>query len=215
MSFLNQLKAQAIALERERSAQQFNLQAQTAQTETACKAVWHYLSDLAKQLDVLMPPGPAFTLDGKTPWPPMKLASFRADSRKKMLRGKEVFDYVGMGWQVVPQAGTPIEGSVTVNFPPDLERVQARLAMGLVQHQRNELRHPEKHTLQAIRFDYVAETRGSVTVTPDHDHATLTFRVVNASGFETLSTTWLAETVQTGMLDELAKLIVAQPSQFG
>lgn len=214
MSFLNQLKAQASALQREQGVQQLNLEAHTAQTEAACKVVWHYLSDLAKQLDVLKPAGPRFTLDGKTPWPAMKLERFRADSRKKMLRNKEVFDYVGMGWQIVAQAGTPIEGSVTVNFPPDLERVQARLAMGWVRHERREVRHPEKNTLQAIRFDYVAETRGNVTVTPDHDHATLAFRVVNASGFEVLTATWPAAKVQTGVLDELAKLIVAQPSQF-
>ena len=40
--------------------------------------------------------------------------------------------------------------------------------MGPVKHERKELRHPEKNTLQAIRFDYVTETRGNV-VTPDHD----------------------------------------------
>ncbi|HSV50739.1 MAG TPA: hypothetical protein VLJ57_01380 [Burkholderiaceae bacterium] len=214
MSFLNQLKVQASALQRERSVEQFNLDAHTAQTEAACKIVWHYFSDLAKQLDVLMPAGPRFTLDGKTPWPAMKLERFRADARKKMLRNKEVFDYVGMGWQIVPQMGASVGGSVTVNFPPDLERVESRLAMGLVRHERKELRHPEKNTLQAIRFDYIAETRGNVTVTPDHDHATLAFRVVNASGFEVLSSTWPAAKVQNGVLDELAKLIVAQPSQF-
>ena len=86
--------------------------------------------------------------------------------------------------------------------------------MGPVKHERKELRHPEKNTLQAIRFDYVTETRGSVVVTPDHDKAVLAFRLLNASGFEILNTTWPAPRIKTELLDELAKLIVGEPNRF-
>ena len=120
-----------------------------------------------------------------------------------------------MGWQIVPQMGVPVGGAVTVNFPPDLERVQSRLSVGMVKHERKEVRHPEKkNTLQAFRFEYITETRGSVTVTPDHDNAKIEFRVVNANGFEVVNTSWPAGRIQTDVLDELAKLIVAQPSSF-
>mgnify|MGYP006137404365 CR=1 FL=1 len=33
-----------------------------------------------------------------------------------------------------------VGGTVTVNFPPDLERVEARLALGPVKHERKEVR---------------------------------------------------------------------------
>ncbi|MBX3654270.1 MAG: hypothetical protein KIS62_09670 [Ramlibacter sp.] len=214
MSFLNQLKSQAHALQSQQGAQSKNLEAHTAAAEMACGRVQHYLGELSKQLNVLTPPGPRFSLDGKTPWPAMKLIHFRCDARKKMLRDREVFDYVGMGWEVVPQMGAPVGGTVSVNFPPDLERVEKRLATGSVKHERKEIRHPEKNTLLAIQFDYMTETRGYVRATPDHDTGQLSFRVVNANGFDVISTNWPADKVQSDLLDELAKLLVAQPSRF-
>lgn len=214
MSFLNQLKSQASALQSQQSVQQQNLEANTAQTESACKTAHYYLAELARQLNVLAPPGPKFSLDGKTPWPAMKLTGFRVDTRKKMLRDKEVVDYIGMGWNIVPQVGEPVGGTVSANFPPDLQRIESRLASGAIKHERKEVRHPEKNTLLAIRFDYLTDARGSVVVTPDHDKANLAFRIANANGFEIINTTWPAARVQTDMLDELAKLVVAQTNRF-
>lgn len=214
MSFLNQLKSQAKALQGQQGQLQLNLEENTAQTETACRCVLPYLEDLARHLNVIAPPGPKFSLDGKTPWPAMKLTEFRVDSRKKMLRNREVFDYLAIGWRIVPQMGQPVGGTVTVNFPPDLQRVEARLAMGPVKHERKQLRHPQKNTLQAIQFDYVTETRGNVVVTPDHDKAAIGFRLLNATGFEILNSNWPAAKIKTEVLDELAKLIVCEPNRF-
>ena len=214
MSFLSQLKSQASALQQQQHGLVQTFEASTAQTETACQTAWSYLSDLARQLNVIEPQGPGFTLDGKTPWPTMKLTHFRADCRKKRLRDREVFDYIAVGWQIVPQHGLPVGGSVSANFPPDLQRIEKRLAEGHVKHERIEVRHPEKNSLLALRFDYTTEARGSVTVTADHDTAKLIFRVANASGFGVTTSDWVAGQVQTNLLDELAKMIVAQPHRF-
>ena len=173
MSFLNQLKSQASALQDQQTQQLRDLQASAAKTELACQSVWHYLSDLAKQLTVIEPAGPNFSLDGRRHWPAMKLADFRVDTRKKKLRDKEVFDYIAIGWQIVPQPGGPLQGVVSVNFPPDLERVEKRLACGGVAHERKEQRHPDSNKLQAIVFEYQTQARGYLTVTPDHDEAQL------------------------------------------
>ncbi|MES2945843.1 MAG: hypothetical protein V4772_23495 [Pseudomonadota bacterium] len=214
MSFLNQLKSQASELQNQQRGQLQNFEASTAATESACHKAWAYLSDLARQLNVIEPPGPRFSVDGKVPWPSMKLANFRADFRKKRLRDKEVFDYLAIGWDIVPKIGAPVGGSVSANFPPDLKRIESRLSAGNVRHERIEVRHPEKNSLLALRFDYMTEARGSVKVTADHENAKLVFRVAGASGFEVLDSSWPAAQVQTSMLDELAKLIVAQPSTF-
>jgi hypothetical protein len=214
VSFLNQLKTQAKALQGQQERVSADLEQNTSQTETACKLALHYLGDLAGQLNVISPAAPRFTLDGKTPWPAMKFTEFRVDSRKKMLRNREVFDWIGIGWRVVPQVGQPVGGTVRVNFPPDLQRVESRLAMGPVKHERKELRHPEKNVLQALQFDYVTETRGNVLVTPDHDTATIAFRLMNASGFGIINTSWPAAQLKQDVLDELAKLIVSQPHRF-
>ncbi len=214
MSFLNQLKQQASALQSQQAAELQSVEAHTAQTEMACVVVWKYLQDLAGQLSVICPPAPRFSLDGKAAWPAMKLSGFRVDARKKKLRDKDVYDYIAMGWDIVPLVGAPVAGLVSVNFPPDLERVQKRLAFGHVEHERKDVRHPEKNTLQAIHFEYTTKARGNVTVTTDHDNGQLQFRLANADGFGVVTTTWAATRIEHSLLDELAKLIVAQPSRF-
>ena len=214
MSFLNQLKSQATALQSQQVADGALLESNRAKTELASKTVWLYVAELAKQLNVIAPDGPRLSIDGKTHWPTMKLCAFRPDSRKKMLRDKEVFDFIAMGWDIVVREGTAPSGSVSVNFPPDLERVEKRIAAGAVKHERKEIRHPEKNSLQAIRFDYVMQARGNLMVTADHDKAQLRFRVANASGFEVLQTIIGAERISSDLLDEMAKMIVGQPNQF-
>lgn len=214
MSFLNQLKAQASALQTQQSEQQQNLQAHIAATELACETVWKYLVELTRQLNVIQPAGPSLSLDGKTPWPAMKLTEFRSDCRKKKLLDKEVYDYIAVGWEIVPQVGGVVEGAVSVNFPPELERVEKRLACGNVKHERKNVLHPEKNTLQAIRFGYQTQARGYLSVTAEHEKGQLAFRLANLGGFEILNTSWPSARIQTDLLDELAKLIVGQPSKF-
>jgi hypothetical protein len=214
VSFLNQLKSKAKELQSQQERETADLTQNATETERACDLTQYYLRDLARQLNVISPAAPRFTLDGKTPWPAMKFIEFRVDARKKMLRNKEVFDWIGMGWRVVPQMGQAVGGCVKVNFPPDLQRVESRLAMGPVKHERKELRDPEKNKLIALQFDYITETRGNVLVTPDHDKASVAFRIMNATGFEILNTTYPAVMVKNEVLDELAKLIVSQSQRF-
>ncbi|MES2878199.1 MAG: hypothetical protein V4713_07235 [Pseudomonadota bacterium] len=214
MSFLNQLKSQASALQTEQVAQQAHIAANTQLTEAASRTAWLYITELAKQLNVIGPGGPSLSLDGKTPWPDMKLVDFRVDARQKKLRDKDVYDYIVMGWRLVPRDEAPLGGSVSANFPPDLQRIETRLSAGAVKHDRVNVRHPEKNTLQAIRFDYLTEAHASVTITTDHDAAKLAFRVANAQGFGVLNTAYRADQIQSPVLDELARLIVGQPSNF-
>jgi len=213
VSFLNQLKTQARSLQSQQERDTADLDRNTADTERACDLTLYYLRELAGQLNVISPAAPKFTLDGKTPWPAMKFTEFRVDARKKMLRSKEAFDFIGMGWRVVPQVGNPVGGSVKVNFPPDLERVKARIAMGPVKHEVKELR-DDKNKLLALQFEYITETRGSIMITPDHEKAQVAFRIMNATGFEVLTTAYPAAMVKHDVLDELAKLIVSQPHRF-
>jgi hypothetical protein len=214
MSFLNQLKSQAKQLQTQRTEQDSLFEERTSQTEQACRAILPYLQDLARQLNVIEPPAPAFSLDGKTPWPQMKMVDFRVDARRKRVRDQEVIDYIGIGWRVVPQAGEPVGGVVSVNFPIEMQKVEARLAMGPVKHERREIRHPEKSVLLEVRYEYLTETRGSVVATADHDHGLIQFRLLNTQGFESVNAPWPAQRIGHDSLDELAKRIVGQPNLF-
>lgn len=214
MSFLNQLKSHASALQSEQSVEQIHTLENIRLTEAAAKTAWFYITELAKQLNVIEPPGPKLSLDGKTQWPVMKLTDFRADSRKKKLLDEDVTDYIALSWTVVPQSIAPVGGTASANFPPDLQRIEARLAAGNVKHERVSVRHPEKNTLQAIRFDYIAQARAGITVTMDHLAAKLVFRLANLQSFAIVNTEYRADQIQTSVLDELAKLVVGQESRF-
>lgn len=214
MSFLDQLKLQASAVKSRQDQQQVEHDTSTLATEQACSTILFYLEQLVQSLNVLEPDGPRLSLDGKTPWPAMKLTGFQIDSRKKMLRNREVFDSIGVAWQIVPRIGRPVQGSVSANFLPDLQRLEARLATGWVQHERHEIRHPEKNTLQMVRLDYMTHSRGNIRVTPDHENAMLAFRLANLSGFGLANTSWPVAQIHTSVLDELARMVCGQPSRF-
>lgn len=214
MSFLDQLKSQASSVREQQAASQPDTRANAEQTEYACALVWNYLRDLANQLNVLQPSGARFSLDDKTPWPAMKLERFGVDARKKMLGAKEVFDYVAMGWTFTPKMGVPVGGAVGVTFLPDVERIQKRLTLAHVAHERKEQRHPERHNLQSVRFEYTTQGRGHVTIKAQHEEGTLHFRLANVDGFNVLDKTIDARKVDHPLMDELAKLLVAQPSTF-
>jgi hypothetical protein len=214
MSFLDQLKTQAKALQAERAHVEQDLTERTSLTERAGRQVLSYLQDLARQLSVIEPDGPAFTLDGKTPWPAMKLIDFRVDARRKALRGKEVLDYVAMGWLVVPKTGSPVRGVVAVNFPTDMRRVEDRLMMGPVWHDRREVRDLANNALKEVHYEYETQTRGSVVATLDHDQGLIRFRLLNTVGFDITHTSLPALRASNEVLDELAKRIVGQPNRF-
>ena len=214
MSFLNQLKSQASALQSEQEKRQTKDDEAIRRTEVAFKTVWFYLSDVVKQLNVIAPPGPKLSLDGRHHWPPLKLVDFRIDARKKKRFDQDLYDDIAVSWRIVPLHGQPIGAAVSANFPPDLQKIEARLAAGSVKHDRVNVRHPEKNTLQAIRFEHLTEARGGVTVTADHDAAQLVFRLACLQGFSIDNTTYPAHQMQSQWLDELAKMIVGQESRF-
>ncbi|MEO6016323.1 MAG: hypothetical protein ABIP46_03635 [Polaromonas sp.] len=216
MSFLSELKSQASALQKQQAGTAQDHAASTKACELACQTALRYLQDLCAQLNVISPPATgSYSLDGKAQFPAMVLKNFRCDARRKMLRNQEVLDAIGAGWDLLPGTGSVAVHSVTVNFPPDLERVNQRLSAGQIQHERKETRHPDTNKLQAYIFEYRTQSRGGIMITPDHDTGNIAFRISNVGGFEVMNTSYPAAQVTQGLLDELAKKLVGQPSRFG
>ena len=215
MSFLNELANQASTLRQQQAGLAQDLTAVTLATENACITAWKYLQDLCAQLNVIKPPAAGrYSLDGKAQFPQLQMQSFRCDARKKMHRGKEMFDYIGASWDLLPTTGQVATHSITVNFPPDLERVTKRLSFGQVQHERKDIRHPETNKLQAYTFEYQTQSRGSVILTPDQDTGQISFRLSNLEEFGINNIQYPVGQVTASLLDELAKRIVGQQSRF-
>lgn len=215
MSFLSDLKNQASALQSLHAGVQQDVAAHTQTCETACRMALRYLQDLCQQLNIIKPPAPgSYSLDGKTAFPALVQLNFRCDDRRKMLRNEGVCDYIAMGWDLRPGTGQVATHSLTVNFPPDLERVTQRLSVGQIKHERKEVRHPDTNKLLAYVFEYQTESRAFITLTPDHDTGQVAFRLVNIGGFDVFTTRYPAGKVTSALMDELAKKLVGQPSRF-
>lgn len=209
MGFLQQLKDRATDVQARQGQVTRDLEGHLAVTEAACQRVWQYLSELATQLNILQPAARPLALDPRVPWPAMKLTDFRFDARRKILRTREVFEHLALGWRVVPvEPCCPAQGEVSVNFPPDLARVEARLRAGQIRFNRVEERNPDTHKLLAVRFEHDMAARGSVVFTPVHDEARMQLRLQGVVGFQVQSLDLAAHEVGTERLDDLARAIV-------
>lgn len=214
MSFLNQLKSQAQTLQAQATAVEHNQAQQTELVERVTHQIWRYLDELAAQLRVLQPDGPRLSADGKTPWPAMQASDFRVDARRKSVQGKELFDYVIMAWKLSPKMGVVVQGSVSSVMLAETEKIESRLHAAQVKFERIEKRVPPRNALQSVRHDYQTEARASVRVQPNHATGMVEFSLACVTGMDPAKKSLAAHAFQTPMLDELAKLIVGQPSTF-
>lgn len=215
MGFLQQLRQEAAQLQAERGQALRTQEAQVAATEEACTAIWQFLRELSASLNVIEPPAAEWTLDGKAMWPPLKQTRFRFDARRKRLHDREVFDYLVIGWEIEPQdPQLPRRACVSVNFLPELQRVEQRLQAGQIRHERKEERHPDKGGLLALHFEHERVARASVLFTPDHERGVLNLRLSCVGGMEVVTAQRGAHEFTAELLDELAKRVVGQPSTF-
>jgi hypothetical protein len=211
VGFLDDLKRQADALKAQQTGDTAALARNTALTEAACKSVFTYFNTLAPQLNVLQPASPArFELDRQNVFENLRLSGFRVDSRRKPLRGEEVFDHLVIHWQL--ETGRRLQ--LTKDFLPDMDKLESRLRQSGAQVDNEALRHPDSGKLLGRRYSFAADFAGSVRVTPQHDDAALHFQVHNLDGFESLAMTLPAIEVGSARLDELARWIAGQPHGF-
>ncbi len=215
MGFLEQLKHQAQEVQSQRGAAVQHLDANVEATEQACQTLWRYLADLSTQLNIIQPPAFDVSLDGRNRWPPMKLTDFRFDARKALIRQREVIGHLTLGWQLQPHTAAPERGSVSVNFPPDLARVESRLRAGQVKHERLEQRHPDTRKLQAVVFEHDFVARAGIVFTADHDQARFQVHAACLRSMDVAQFNLAASDVTTDWLDDMAKAILGQPSPVG
>lgn len=124
MGFLDDLKRQADAAKAAQQTDTGALDRNAQLTDAACRTAAAYFNTLAQQLNVLRPRSKGvFRLDRRHVFEGLQLGDFRADARRKMLRGADVFGHVALRWKLV--SGTKL--SLMKNFLPDIEQLESRL----------------------------------------------------------------------------------------
>jgi hypothetical protein len=167
--------------------------------------------ELMPQLNVLQPRVPVrFSLDNRTPLDGLLRSDFRVDSRRKSHRGQEVFDHVVIhGLQKSGQKLT-----LSKDFPPEIERLEARLRQAGITADVETLRDADTGRLQEVLYRFVADLVVVIRATPDHDSGRLRFQLSNLDGFETVTAEFPAHRVTSALLDELARWLTGEPNQF-
>ena len=211
MGFLDQLKRQADTLKSQQTVDVEQLARNAALADAACKATLQYFMELAPQLNVLQPKAPVrFSLDKVTPLEGLVRADFRVDSRRKQHRQQEVFDHVVIhGMQ---KSGRQI--TLSKDFPPEIERLEARLRQGGIQPDVTTQRDQSNGRLIEVRFAFLADITLSVKVVPDHDSGLLRFQMLNFDSLESLTAEFPATAVDSALLDELARWLAGETHQF-
>ena len=140
----------------------------------------------------------------------VRFSDFRSDSRLKKLRDAEVFDHVVLNFTA--RTGTRVV--IAKDFPPEIEKLEAKLRQCGALFQSDQVRSPETGRFVETRFEIKADFRAWVKIVPDHDSGWLQFQLVNLDGFETVSVSFPAFEVGSARLDELARWIVGEPNTF-
>ncbi len=216
MSFLDDLKQQAQARQAQLRGDHAVIERHTALVEAACALAWRYLDDLGRQLEVLRPLSTArYALDTRVLLDGLHYTDFRADLRRKRhqrgpLVDGELVDHIVLTARLV--SGQRVQ--LAKDFPPEIERLEARLAQAGIRCVGEPLRDAASGRFIENRYDFVADLAAGVRVLPLHDAGELLFELRNLDGLATLTARFGAHQVTTERLDDLAKWWVGQPQRF-
>jgi len=211
VGYLEELKRQADAALAQQTQDIGALQRNALLTDSACQTTSRYFGTLARQLNVLQPVSKAtWRFDSRSSFSQLRFSDFRADSRLKKLRDEEVFDHVVLSFAA--KTGTRV--TIAKDFPPEIEKLEARLRQCGAHYDSEVIRDPENGGFVEKRFELLADFQGSVRLLPDHDAGRVAFHIANIDGFESVSVVFPAFEVGGARLDELARWITGEPHSF-
>lgn len=211
MGLLDDLKRQAQERQSQQQTDAAALARNTALVEAACKNVFQYWLELAKQLNVLHPTSPVrYVLDARNVFEQMKMADFRVDARRQSLHGQPCHDYIQL--LCCLRSGRQIE--LTRDFPTEIDKLTERLRVSGVEFHSEAVRDADTGRYLHTRFEFTADFMAGVKLQPVHEHGVVQFKVFNLEGFESLLLEVPAFEVSQVMLDELSKLVLGQPNSF-
>ena len=215
MGFLDELKAQAEALQNRQRRDEAAFERNALRTDEACKTTFHYWLDLARQLNLLRPPVPVryvfeaqHVLDG--PAEGLHFEDFQVDARRHRVRNLELYDHVVIScWVRGARRMT-----IAKDFPTDIERLDARLAQAGVVVAGDAQRDPETGRFCEMRYDFEADVRVGVRLLPEPEQGRLQFDCSNLEGLASMSLEFAAIDVDVALLDELARWWLGRPNGF-
>lgn len=211
MSFLDELRRQAVDLQAKESTDQEALARSTAAVEAAATEAGRYLYDLGRQLDVIHPVSPSsYRFDNRTSLEGLPMVDFRFDTRRRPVHGQDLTDHIYFG--CVIRGREPVV--LKRDFVADIEKLEARIRQSGVHCETQTVRNPANGRVTEIRYEFLPEVHLGLKIVPDHEHGVLRFTLRNLGGLETVECEFVPSEIGQGRLDELARWWVGQPHRF-
>jgi hypothetical protein len=210
MGLLDDLKKQADLVKSQQIEQQ-HLQADKLKlVEEKMKQTFQYVNDLLKQLEVLKPTSPLmYSIPGVSNFVGLAVADSFIDYRRKRIGDKEYFDTIHffIKWAT---------GNTVVIDRDDAaaaQRARESLWISRVKFTEEEKK-SNKGMVIGAKFTIPVAVVTDITVKADHDRGQLLFDAKNLFGLGLEQLVVPAPAVDNELLEDLARTLIGQPSNF-
>jgi len=210
MGLLDDLKRQADMARTHDSLQRSNLQENVRAVDEAMHKTFLYLLDLFKQLEVLKPANPtAYVIQGVGELRNLHYVSAFVDPRKKKFAERDVYDYMDFYVKWAAPASLVVER----DMPQTIKKVKDTLWSVNIKCTEEETR-SSYGSISKVKFTIPAALTVNFTLKADIEGRRLLFYGKNALRLGIDDFAVPADDLTEGVLEELAKMLIGQRSNF-
>lgn len=210
MGLLDDLKKQADLVKTQQISQQTLQGDRLKLVEDKMKQTFQYAHELLKQLGIVKPTSPlVYSIPGVTEFRNLSFAESFIDYRKKKISDKEYFDTVHF---FIKWAG-PDTYTTEKDMPPAMQRIREALWLSKVKFIEEEKKNAKGFVVGA-KFIVPASVLTDVIFKADHEQGKLNFQTTHMFGLGVEYLSVPAQEINEGLLDDLAKALIGQPSEI-
>ena len=210
MGLLDDLKKQADQIRTQDSLQKSNLQENVRAVDEAMHRTFLYLLELFKQLEVLKPTNAiAYRIEGVGDLRDMKYGGGFVDPRKKKFAERDVYDYMDFYVKWAAPNALVIER----DMPQTIAKVRDMLWSTNVKFTEVETK-SQYGSVAKVKFTIPVALTVNFTLKADHEGRRLLFYGKNALKLGTDDFAVPADDLTEAHLEELAKVLIGQRSEF-
>src|SRR5574341_81899 len=210
MGLLDDLKKQADQIRTQDSLQKSNLQENVRVVDEAMHRTFLYLLELFKQLEVLKPENAvAYRIESVGDLKGMKYVAGFVDPRKKKFAERDVYDYMDFYVKWAAPSNLVVER----DMPQTIAKVRDMLWSTNVKFSEVETK-SQYGSVSKVKFTIPVALTVNLTLKADHEGSKLLFFGKNALKLGTDDFAVPADDLTEAHLEDLAKLLIGQRSEF-
>lgn len=210
MGLLDDLKRQADMVRTQDSLQRSVREENVRAVDEGMHRTFHYLLELFKQLGVLKPDNPVvYALPGIGEFRNLRYVDSFIDARKKKFGDREVYDYMDFWIKWASPASLFVER----DMPQSIAKVRDLLWAANIKFTEEEKRNAQA-SLEKVVFNVPAALAMDFNLRADHADRRLLFYGKNVLRLGMDDFAVPADDMTEAMVEELAKLMLGQPSEL-